>query len=82
MLFVGALSFPLFLVHYPLLRVVRYLDDYGVDRPTAIGCFLVFALLMSWIVLVIDRRIPRARILGGRREQRHRITGHPHTKTR
>jgi len=61
--FVGKLSFPLFLVHYPLLRVMTFLTANGVTQAVAVASFLAAALLASYVILLTDRRIPRVRLL-------------------
>jgi peptidoglycan/LPS O-acetylase OafA/YrhL len=60
--FAGEISFPLFLVHAPLLCVIPILLRQGYNLALAIGLFLLLSVALSWIVLLIDRRIPKHKI--------------------
>ena len=62
--FVGDLSFPLFLVHYPLLVIIVKHDQLGMSEPTSIVLFLCVSVLTSWLIHIIaDRLVPREVIL-------------------
>ncbi len=58
----SALSFPLFLIHFPLLYLIGDFRRYGVPLPAAIVCYLIVAVLASWAALAIDGLIPKARL--------------------
>jgi peptidoglycan/LPS O-acetylase OafA/YrhL len=58
----AALSFPLFLVHYPLLFIIPQLTLRGVNVVPACAVFVLVAGVASWVILVIDRRVPRQAI--------------------
>ncbi len=60
---VAEISFPLFLVHYPLGFLIRYLMRFGVDQLLAVALYIVVSLVASWFIVTIDRRIPRELIL-------------------
>ena len=59
----GELSFPLFLIHYPLRFTIPYLTSHGANLWCAILVFLVMSTILSAIVLTIDKCIPRRHIL-------------------
>lgn len=61
--FISALSFPLFLIHYPILFIINYLTSHGVNMILSICCYISISLILSWIILAIDNRLPRSRIL-------------------
>lgn len=61
--YIGELSFPLFLIHYPLLFVIPYLEEQGVGGAPAILIYLGLSLILSWIGRVIDDRVPRTLLL-------------------
>jgi len=61
--FLSALSFPLFLVHHPILFIINDLTDHGVSQWISICSYVSISLLVSWIILAIDKKIPRSRIL-------------------
>jgi len=56
------LSFPLFLVHYPLLFIINSLTRRGVDLSVSIIIFLATSLIVSWIILILDKKIPRPKL--------------------
>ena len=64
--YLGEMSFPLFLVHWPIFHTVKHLREYSVSTPAWIGLFLITSILASIIILEIDRRIfsPYLRRLG------------------
>jgi len=49
----GELSFPLFLVHYPFLFIIRALPKFGVSQSLAIIFYLIISILASWLILGI-----------------------------
>lgn len=61
--FISDLSFPLFLVHYPLLSMLESLSASGINHFLSIIMYLFVSIISSWIILLIDKRIPRSMIL-------------------
>jgi peptidoglycan/LPS O-acetylase OafA/YrhL len=59
--FVSELSYPLYLMHYQLLFVLQDLVRRGVGRVLAIAAFVALSVAVSWLGLVLDRKIPRPR---------------------
>jgi len=57
--YIGEISFPLFLIHYPLLVLISYLKNRGVAESLAILLYLLICISLSSIVLRIDKSIPR-----------------------
>lgn len=57
--FLSDISFPLFLVHYPLRPVITALLDRGTGAMTAIAVYLAISLGFSYVLWLGDRRIPR-----------------------
>ena len=57
--FVSNISFPLFLVHYPLLFIIKYRNLLGFNEVTSIALFLALSVLISHIFLFIDNKIPK-----------------------
>lgn len=57
---ISELSFPLFLIHYPLLFMINYPTRYGVNQLLAISLYVVVSLTVSLIILGIDKRILRS----------------------
>jgi peptidoglycan/LPS O-acetylase OafA/YrhL len=55
--FVGRLSFPLFLAHFPLIVVLDNLLNRGVKASWAITAYLIAALGISMALLAIDRPV-------------------------
>ena len=53
----GALSFPLFLIHDPLRRFIVFGPKNTVSLATGILVFLVLSLLLSQLALTLDERI-------------------------
>jgi peptidoglycan/LPS O-acetylase OafA/YrhL len=73
--FLSALSFPLFLMHHPLLAIVVDLPKDGTPLWQALLCYAVLTALASWAALRVDRRIPKARLLRAlTRDRRRRST--------
>lgn len=60
---VSRASFPLFLIHYPLLFMITLLSSRGIDQPIAIGIYLLISVALSLAIMMIDGAIPRTRIL-------------------
>jgi peptidoglycan/LPS O-acetylase OafA/YrhL len=61
--FLSNLSFPLFLVHHPLLFVIDLLAGNGVGRLVAVAVFILTSVILSWVLMQIDNLVPRSRIL-------------------
>lgn len=57
--FISAISFPLFLIHFPLIFTITYFTEHGINQLLAILIFLILSCVLSWIALLIDRNIPR-----------------------
>jgi len=53
----GGLTFPLFLVHYPLLRIITGHSWLHISQGTAIVVFLVASLLVSWFILLLTQAV-------------------------
>lgn len=62
--FMSKLSFPLFLVHFPLLFTINYLIEHGISQLVAICFFLFVSTILSLIIHSIDNKLPRAFVLG------------------
>jgi peptidoglycan/LPS O-acetylase OafA/YrhL len=62
--FVSEISFPLFLIHYPFMFLIKFLIMQGVNPGIAIGVFLALSGGLSWGLLLLDQRIPRKALLG------------------
>jgi len=62
--FVSDLSFPLFLVHYPLLVIVVKHNQLGISESTSIVLFLCVSVFTSWLIHILaGRLVPREVIL-------------------
>jgi peptidoglycan/LPS O-acetylase OafA/YrhL len=61
--FISEISFPLFLIHYSLLFLINSLMRCGVNQLLAICLFILISFALSWIILVIDNRLPKSYIL-------------------
>lgn len=61
--FISDISFPLFLIHYPLLFIIDSCSGYGIHPFFSIALFLGISILLSGWALFVDNRIPRAVIL-------------------
>jgi len=57
--FVGELSFPLFLVHYPLLFAVSYLPRLNVNQYLAIIIYISVSTWISWVVFISVKNTTR-----------------------
>jgi len=53
--FAGKLTFPLFLVHYPMLRIITGHSWLYISQGTAIVVFLVASMIVSWIILLLTQ---------------------------
>ncbi len=56
---VSGLSFPLFLVHYPILHIMMYFIQNGFSILLCILAFIFISILISWIIYNFDQRLPR-----------------------
>lgn len=76
--FVSGISFPLFLVHYPLLSIVGGADALGISESSAISIWFLASGLASWLILLISERyFSRDRILGMLFRRGQRARGRP-----
>ncbi|MGD8262149.1 MAG: acyltransferase [Desulfobacterales bacterium] len=57
--FLSDLAFPLFLIHYPFLFLVIYLEEIGLPLALSIVAFLVLITFVSYLVNLIDQHIHR-----------------------
>jgi peptidoglycan/LPS O-acetylase OafA/YrhL len=55
--YLGEMSFPLFLVHWPIFHTVKHLREYSVSTPAWIGVFWITSILASIVILEIDKRV-------------------------
>ncbi len=62
-LWISMISFPLFLVHYPLIFIIPLLAGHGISTIFAIVLFLLISVLFSWLILKLDQRFPRSALL-------------------
>ncbi len=62
--FGSEISFPLFLIHYPFMFVIKVLILKGAPPAIAIGCFLALSCGLSWGLMRADQKIPRQAMLG------------------
>jgi len=58
----GKLSFPLFLVHHPLLFMIRTMMSNGINTAASITVYLFVSILVSYIIYSIDNMIPKKNI--------------------
>ena len=72
--FISDISFPLFLIHYPLLFIIDVFSRNNVPSLISIILYMGVSIILSWITLRIDNVIPRAVILG-------KVFGNAHPKT-
>ena len=61
--FVNAISFPLFLVHYPLLFLISFFLSRNLGMLPSIFNYLLISTLVAWFILIIDKRIPRTVVM-------------------
>ncbi len=59
--FMAQISFPMFLVHHPLLFLIPFLSGRGVHQFVAVIVYLGVCTALSWMILVVDKYI-RGRI--------------------
>lgn len=57
------LAFPLFLIHYPFLFLVVYFEELGLPLALSIVAFLALNTFVSYLVNLVDQRVPRKRII-------------------
>ena len=60
--FMAEIAFPLFLVHWALIRIIGSHAQIGISQTTAIIAFFVLSVIASWIILVVTQaflRLPR-----------------------
>ena len=55
--FMSKISFPLFLVHRPILNMIRYTQIKYVEPTVWIPIFLMTSLLISWLFLKTDKKV-------------------------
>jgi peptidoglycan/LPS O-acetylase OafA/YrhL len=60
--FFSELSFPLFLIHYPLLVVIYFIAKFKVHLSIAIMGYLLTSVVIGWMFLMVDKRLPRSYI--------------------
>jgi peptidoglycan/LPS O-acetylase OafA/YrhL len=61
--FLSDLAFPLFLIHYPFLFLVIYLEETGLPLALSITASLALITGVSYLVNLTDQRVPRKRII-------------------
>jgi peptidoglycan/LPS O-acetylase OafA/YrhL len=61
--FLSDLAFPLFLIHYPFLFLVIYLEEIGLPLAVSIVAYLALITFVSYSISLIDRHVPRKRII-------------------
>lgn len=61
--FISDLSLPLFLVHFPLLSILKFFSESGINDIFSITVYLFISLIVSWIILIIDKSVPREKII-------------------
>jgi peptidoglycan/LPS O-acetylase OafA/YrhL len=61
--FISEISFPLFLIHAPLLIIISYLSRSGTNQLLSICLFFLISFFLSWVVLVIDKNISKSFIV-------------------
>ncbi|MFH1531437.1 MAG: TrmO family methyltransferase [Pseudomonadota bacterium] len=59
----GNLTFPFFLVHYPVIFLVKHFHAQGLSKSRSVMLFLGISLALAVLVQLLDTRIPRPRIL-------------------
>lgn len=55
--YLGELSFPLFLAHWPIFHTVKHMRSFGYSDEVWVSTFIVVSLVASMILLVIDKRL-------------------------
>ena len=67
---ISRISFPLFLIHYPLLRGLRHLGLFGLPFSVTIAVYLCASVLVSWLALSVSEALRfRLRSLISHRER-------------
>ncbi len=61
--FLSELSFPLFLVHVPLMFLIKFFMQHGICQFSSICIYLFISLFVSWGFYSIDKMVPRSLIL-------------------
>lgn len=61
--FISEISLSLFLVHYPLLFIIKYLMALGLNVSVAVCLYLGVSIFVSWLVFRLANKVPRERIL-------------------
>ena len=61
--FISDISLPLFLVHFPLMFLITHFTRAGVKTILAVTIYLVVCIIISYIILLIDKLVPRKAIL-------------------
>jgi peptidoglycan/LPS O-acetylase OafA/YrhL len=61
--FLSQLSFPLFLIHFPICFVISSLITSGMNKFLAITCFILLSCILSFIAMKIDNLVPREKIV-------------------
>jgi len=55
--FIAGISFPMFLVHVPLIALIPFLSNRGLHQFVAVILYLGVSTFISWIILVLDNHI-------------------------
>ncbi len=55
--FIGNISFPMFLAHFPLLFLISFLSERGFHQVTAVVTYLGVSTFISWMILALDKHI-------------------------
>ena len=63
--FLSELSFPIFLIHYPICFVINYIAARGVSKPLSIVFYICLSGILSFIAMKIDNCFPRRQIVRG-----------------
>ena len=61
---ISGISFPLFLVHYPLLHIMMYFVQNEFSTILCIAVFVLISVFISWIIFSFDVRVPRKFVMG------------------
>ena len=61
--FISNISLPLFLVHYPMMFLISHFTRGGMNSLLAVAIYLVACMLISYIIMLIDKLVPRKAIL-------------------
>ncbi len=55
--FTAVISFPVFLIHFPLIVVLAYLISIGIDIVTSIIIYMIVVVTISWLINLLDNYI-------------------------